>query len=131
MRVYPGNYEDYLWRVNGGGLMPPGVVEMHNNEFVTETAAAEAALAMAKAAEPAKKVNPLRLAKMREELSGVEDEMSRLEAEIAAGEQQLAVYVSADETQRTAQKLHTNRAEAERLMARWEELTAELETMGG
>lgn len=131
VRVYPGNYEDYLWRVNGGGLMPPGVVEMHNNEFVTETAAAEAALAMAKAAEPAKKVNPLRLAKMREELSGVEDEMSRLEAEIAAGEQQLAVYVSADETQRTAQKLHTNRAEAERLMARWEELTAELETMGG
>ncbi|MEP7364801.1 MAG: ABC-F family ATP-binding cassette domain-containing protein [Acidobacteriota bacterium] len=131
VRVYPGNYEDYLWRINGGGLMPPGVVEMHHNEFVTGTAAAEADPALAKAAEPAKKVNPLRLAKMREELGGIEKDLARLEAQIAEGEQQLAVYVSAEETQRTAGEVQSRRAQAERLMTRWEELTAELESQGG
>jgi ATP-binding cassette, subfamily F, member 3 len=131
VRVYPGNYEDYLWRINGGGLVPPGVVAVHQNEFVTESAShAEPELA-ARPAEPAKKVNPIRLAKMRGEAEEIERTLARLEAEIAEGEQKLGVFVSAEETQRTATAVQTARAEADRLMARWEELTTELEALGG
>ena len=131
VRVYPGNYEDYLWRINGGGLMPPGVVEMYQNEFATVSANIETEQEPAKPAEPAKKVNPLRLAKMREEIGGIEKDLARLEAEIAEGEQRLAVYVSAEETQRIATEVQSRRAAAERLMGRWVELTAELESQGG
>lgn len=131
VRIYPGNYEDYLWRINGGGQMPPGVTEIHRNELAAEVAAAEAEQAASKPAEPVKKVNPIKLAKMRDELGRVEQDLSRLESEIASDEQRLAVFVSVEESQRTAGALHTRRTEAERLMARWEELSAELESMGG
>ena len=131
VRVYPGNYEDYLWRINGGGLAPPGVVAVHQNEFVTAGASGAEAEQAAKPAEPAKKVNPIRLAKMRGEADEIERTLARLEAEISEGEQKLAVFVSAEEMQRTANAVQAARAEADRLMARWEELTTELEALGG
>ncbi|MBK7929205.1 MAG: ABC-F family ATP-binding cassette domain-containing protein [Bryobacterales bacterium] len=131
VRVYPGNYEDYLWRINGGGLAPPGVVAVHQNEFVTAGAAGAEPEQAAKPAEPARKVNPIRVAKMRGEASEIERTLARLEAEIAEGEQKLAVFVSAEEMQRTANAVEAARAEADRLMARWEELTTELEALGG
>ncbi|MBN8730862.1 MAG: ABC-F family ATP-binding cassette domain-containing protein [Acidobacteria bacterium] len=131
VRVYPGNYEDYLWRINGGGLVPPGVVAVHQNEFVTGDAAAAEPGQSVKPAEPAKKVNPIRLAKMRGEADEIERTLARLETEIAEGERKLAVFVSAEEMQRTASAVQAARAEADRLMARWEELTTELEALSG
>jgi ATP-binding cassette subfamily F protein 3 len=131
VRVYPGNYEDYLWRINGGGQNPPGVLDVFLNDFGTGTSAVEAVPAESKPAEPVKKVNPIKLAKMREELSSVERDLARLEGEIAEGERKLAVYVSAEESQRTAQDIQARRTEAEKLMARWEELQLELESQGG
>ncbi|MCC6291976.1 MAG: ATP-binding cassette domain-containing protein [Bryobacterales bacterium] len=131
VRVYPGNYEDYLWRINGGGLTPPGVLEVHRNDFAGDASAAVAEAPPVKPAEPAKKVNPIRLAKMREEIGGLESELASLESEISDGERRLAVFVSAEEQQRVASGLQERRERAEQLMARWEELTTELETLGG
>jgi len=53
-----------------------------------------------------------------------------MEAAIALCETQLQTFVSADETQRQTQELEAHKADLQRLIGEWEELTATLETAG-
>ena len=57
----------------------------------------------------------------------LEDEIPRVEASIAHTEEQLAVYVSAAETQRLTALAEELRAQLAALSAEWEELMAQLE----
>src|SRR5579885_1044506 len=117
--VYPGNYEDYLWRKTGGGptLRAPAAAE----------AAAAPAASPAPGA-PARRVNPLKLKQMQERRATVEEEVSRLESEIAEIETALANFVSVEETARLSAVLETRRASLAALMSEWEELAQLLET---
>jgi ATP-binding cassette subfamily F protein 3 len=115
VHVYPGNYEDYLWRKQGG----PEVVIARN----------------APEPEPAPvpnkhkpRVNPMKVQKMRDRLKEVEQQVAELESEIQQHESALADFKSVEETVRLNDLVTGRRKELEARVAEWEELSAELET---
>ena len=125
VNVYPGNYEDYLWRKEGGAA-----------ELAAATAAVSVEampVSVPLAAEtPAngkqqKRVNPIRLKQMQERLKFVEEEIPRIEALIGEAEQSLGVFVSAEETARVTAELDSLRARHAALTGEWEELMAQVE----
>jgi ATP-binding cassette subfamily F protein 3 len=115
--VYPGNYEDYLWRKAGGGQEPVSL----DGAAKAETAPAPVPKA------PDKRVNPIKLRKMEERRQAIEAEVARLEAEIADYEAQLANFVSAEETRRTSELLEASRSDLSRRMAEWEYVAQSIE----
>jgi ATP-binding cassette subfamily F protein 3 len=119
VHVFPGNYEDYLWRKAGG---PEAMLaETPQAAPVEEPAPVEPA----KSAKP--RVNPMKLQKMRERLKEVEHRVASLESEIRQHEAALADFKSADETVRVTELLTARRRELETQVAEWEELSGELE----
>jgi len=67
---------------------------------------------------------------MEDRLHEVEGEIARAEAAIASCETQLQSFVSAEETQRQTQELALEKADLQRLMEEWEELSGTIETAG-
>ena len=65
---------------------------------------------------------------MQDRCAFLEEEIPRIESAIAHSEDQLAVYVSAEETQRLTALAGELRAQLAALTAEWEELTAHLES---
>ncbi len=128
VHVYPGNYEDYLWRKQGG-----------SGSVIGDTAAPVAANVVPALApinglptsEPAKpgivRLNPIKLRQMKERRHAIEDEVTRLEVEIADYEAALASFVSVDETMRVNELLDARRADLEALMNEWEEVAQLIE----
>jgi ATP-binding cassette subfamily F protein 3 len=115
-RVFPGNYEDYLWRKQGGTVDLGGLVT------------AEAAPEPVDAGEKPKRLNPLKVRQMEDRASQIEREVAGKEAEIATVEQELGHFVSVEETVRLSRLIEQRRAEIAALMAEWEELSAAIET---
>jgi ATP-binding cassette subfamily F protein 3 len=123
VRVFPGNYEDYLWRkegkpldlsLNGAGPEPlpePEPVAAHANSVDKS----------------AKRVNPLKLKQMKDRCQQIERQIATTESEIASYEKQLSDFVSAEQTMRTAEMLDQRRGDLEKLMAEWELLSSEVE----
>jgi ATP-binding cassette, subfamily F, member 3 len=130
VEVFPGNYEDYLWRKEGKGSAMPdsalssvgiaGVVGVATNHNET-----------AKQVDPEakqKRLNPIKLKQMKERLQEVEEEIARFEAAIATAETALQSFVSVEETQRQTELLNRSRADLERAMNEWEETSLTLES---
>ena len=80
VHVYPGNYEDYLWRKSGAGPRPGQPPETADES--PEPEPAPAATISAPAAKPGR-LNPIKLRRMKERRREIEDEVTKLEAEIA------------------------------------------------
>ena len=74
-----------------------------------------------------RRLNPIKLKQMEERCAFLEEEVPRVEASIAHTEQQLAVYVSAAETQRLTDLAAELRAQLSSLTAEWEDLMMQLE----
>jgi ATP-binding cassette, subfamily F, member 3 len=121
VHVYPGNYEDYLWRKQGGPEGVPAAVSAQ----VEEAIAFAPAPAIEK--EKVRRMNPIRLRQMHERLAFVEEEIPRVEASIANTEHSLGVFVSVEETERLTQLLESLRKQHSLLAAEWEELMLQLE----
>src|SRR5579864_8154486 len=98
VHVYPGNYEDYLWR-KGGGASP----------IVSEEPQEPAPAPVAVASEPKKRVNPMKMKKLQERLREVEQKVAELESEIAQHEAALADFRSVEETMRLNDLVSTRR----------------------
>ncbi len=64
---------------------------------------------------------------MEERCAFLEEEVPRIEASIAHTEEQLGVYVSADETQRLTTLAEELREQLAALTAEWEELMMQLD----
>jgi ATP-binding cassette subfamily F protein 3 len=124
--VYPGNYEDYLWRKSGGGA-PVGVGGARLG--VGEEPATVAGLADTPEIKepPAKRLNPIKLRQMQERRSSIEDEVTKLEAEIADYESALSTFVSVEETTRLTGLLNQRRGDLEGLMNEWEQVSQLIE----
>jgi ATP-binding cassette subfamily F protein 3 len=124
VRVYPGNYEDYLWRKQGGGSAPTTADD-------SPAAPAPAPARTARPAEPAKatatRLNPIKLRQMKERSHAIEDEITRLEVEIADYEAALGNFVNVDETKRVTELLEARRADFEALMIEWEDVAQSIE----
>ena len=119
LTVFPGNYEDYQWRKQGGPILPP-----------TGGAAAEPLLPASTRLQPKpadKRVNPIRLRQMEERRHAIEEEVARLEAEIADHESELANYVSPEETRRLVGILEARRQNLGMLLAEWEDIAQAIE----
>jgi len=123
VHVYPGNYEDYLWRKQGG---PEKVAESLKPVSVVVPAAVVAPVVVEQKAS-VKKLNPIKLKLLAEEVEAAEGQILVLEGKIAAAETASAVYTTADEAQRVAGELDRLRVEQEALLGRWEELGTLLE----
>ena len=118
--IFPGNYEDYLWRKEGGA-----------QQLAAESAARSvtpAAVVEEDRPESKKRVNPIKLKQMTERCKELEQEIAGCEAAIAESETSLATFISNDETQRLAEALRSEKQKLAALLAEWEELSQILET---
>ena len=75
-----------------------------------------------------KRLNPIKLRQMKERQASIEEEVTKLEAEIADYEAALSNFVSVEETRRITELLDARRADLEALMAEWEDVAHALET---
>jgi ATP-binding cassette subfamily F protein 3 len=124
VEVYPGNYEDYMWRKQGGAeALQTSIVASQATPQPTNGNQAPAAPNDGKA----KRLNPIKRKQMEDRLGEVEQEISDLETAIAGCETALQAFVSAEETQRATQELAAHKAALQARLAEWEELGAALE----
>jgi ATP-binding cassette, subfamily F, member 3 len=138
VEIFPGNYEDYLWRKQGGQHVAPTLDDVPGASAAkSESAApktvpeqpsngnrsAEAAIA----AEPKKRLNPIKRKQMQDRVQELEQEISRTEDEIARLETALQSFVSAEESQRQSEELEQQKASHAALVGEWEGLSQELE----
>ncbi|WP_213805412.1 ribosomal protection-like ABC-F family protein [Granulicella sp. dw_53] len=126
VHIYPGNYEDYLWRKQGG---PDKVAASLTSASVSVAVpvAYEAPAAVAAEKSAVKRLNPIKLKQLEERLRFTEEEIPRLEEAIQAAETRLGVFASAEESQRLAAELDALRASHAAVVKEWEELALALE----
>jgi ATP-binding cassette subfamily F protein 3 len=117
VHVYPGNYEDYLWRKAGG----PEQIAAQTAVVVAEPEP------VAVAVDSKKRVNPMKLQKLQTRLRAVEQEVASLESEIARHDAELADFKSVEETVRVSEIVAERRKQLEARVAEWERVSAELE----
>jgi ATP-binding cassette subfamily F protein 3 len=117
VHVYPGNYEDYLWRKGGG---PEALAAQTPVEAPAPPPLAQ------ESENGSKRVNPIKLKKLQDRLGSLEKEVAALESEIARHEAELADFKSMEETMRLNDLVTQRRKTLETRMAEWEQLSAEL-----
>src|SRR5271157_1785568 len=124
IHVFPGNYEDYRWKKENPAAAQADAPE----EPVAAPASAPSALTEeAPAVEAARRLNPIKLRQMKERRREIEEDVTRLETEIADYEAALSNYVSAEETRRVDELLRARRKDLEDLMAEWEDVALAIE----
>jgi ATP-binding cassette, subfamily F, member 3 len=145
VEIFPGNYEDYLWRKQGGQQVAPTLDDVPGAK-TSKTAGAPflpdvgrsgvvhqpangtgSANGGEQSAAPKKRLNPIKRKQMEDRVQTLEAEISRTEDEIVRLETALQSFVSADETQRQSLELDQNKASHAALVTEWEELAQELE----
>ncbi|MGA2413873.1 MAG: ribosomal protection-like ABC-F family protein [Candidatus Sulfotelmatobacter sp.] len=145
VEVYPGNYEDYLWRKQGGSARqdesirqqlgraeaapqtaptkPNGNPENGSHRGANHPAANQTAIETAKA----KRLNPIKRKQIEDRVHSLEAEINRAETMIAECETALQEFVSAEETQRKSQQLERQKTAHAALIGEWEELSQSLQ----
>ncbi len=126
--VYPGNYEDYLWRKGAIAAAPANGTDRGAGAMASAAldTLSSAGAAPGDGTRP-KRVNPMRLRQLRERAEVLEEQIARAEAEISGYESQLANFRSAGETMRLSDLLARRRGDLGALMTEWEQISTELE----
>jgi ATP-binding cassette, subfamily F, member 3 len=130
IHVYPGNYEDYLWRKQGGPAQSVNALSSgnaHAPRAEKAKAAEHVEVARDEAGNAAKRLNPIKLKQVQERVAALEVEVPHLEAAIAETEAALAVFVSAEQSQRLTEVLGELRAELKARTEEWEQCSRQLE----
>ena len=136
VEVYPGNYEDFVWRKQGGATKLHEEISASirqtepDNGHVgavppTRPASEEAAPSNGK--KPAKRLNPIKRKQMQGRAKELEEEISSLESAIAQCEASLQSFVNAEETTRLTRELGQNRAQLQQRISEWKQIGQELE----
>jgi ATP-binding cassette, subfamily F, member 3 len=125
VELYPGNYEDYLWRKQGGAAQlqeemaiaasQPRPTDGYQPVVVAELVESKA-----------KRVNPIKRKQMEDRLVEAEREIAKKEATVAEIEVHLQTFVSAEETQRLSGDLSRLKDDLQNLMKEWEDLSESL-----
>jgi len=119
VQVFPGNYEDYLWRKQGG---PEAIVQS-----LKPTPPPVVSVPTPAPAANVKRLNPIKLKQLQDRLIFTENEMPRIEEQITQHETDLSTFRSAEESQRLSNAIAELRAKHEALMHEWEEISIALE----
>jgi len=130
VQVYPGNYEDYLWRKNGAtasttlpatnSISPASKKTPHPGTTRPQSPTAPAD-------DKQRRLNPIKFRQMKDRQRAIEDEITRLEVEIADFEQALSSYQSAEMSVEIAGMLASRKEDMTNLLAEWEEVSKALE----
>jgi ATP-binding cassette subfamily F protein 3 len=140
VEVFPGNYEDYLWRKQGGQHVAPTLDDVpgartakpepapakhstsdqptNGNRSGEATIAADASK---------KRLNPIKRKQMEDRVHKLEEEISHAEDAIARLETALQNFVNADESQRQSQELDQRKATHAVLIKEWEAMAEALQ----
>src|SRR5277367_4504513 len=127
VNVYPGNYEDYLWRKEGGAEALAAATSAAETLAAPVLSTPNGHIPGPAAKEPARRVNPIKLKQMQDRLKFVEEEIPRVEASIGNVEQSLGIFVSADETARVSRELDELRQRHSSLTHEWEVLMEQIQ----
>ena len=136
VEVFPGNYEDYLWRKQGGQHVAPTLDDVpgvkaarHEPAPAPKPAATPPANGNGSGdpAEAKKRLNPIKRKQMEDRVHDLEEEISQTEDAIARLETALQNFVSAEESQRQSEELEQHKASHAALVGEWEELAQDLE----
>jgi len=130
VEVYPGNYEDFLWRKQGGAekLQTQVSVSMKEPEPSDGRSIADPQFRPDEVAQKSsKRLNPIKLRQMQDRVQELEEEISGLETAIASCETSLQNFVSAEETTRLTRELAQNRNELQDRIAEWEQISQEID----
>jgi ATP-binding cassette subfamily F protein 3 len=144
VHIYPGNYEDYLFRKSGGltkiakeaasnphvdhatGMLKPLAPRVVVDNSAHEVVGAPAAVQPAPKSN-VKRLNPIKLKQVEDRVAQLEAELPDLEARILAAEQQQGIFTTAEAAQSVAAELDTLREQHAARTAEWEELATQLE----
>ncbi len=121
VRVFPGNYADYLWRKQGGAEQTPTL-----EDVLIGVPGAEP-IAMPARAPVAKRINPIKLKQMQDQAKELEQRIAELEAAIQQSELNFSDFVGPEQATRLAASLDAQRADLQIAMAQWEQLTEQIE----
>ena len=141
VEIFPGNYEDYLWRKEGGQHVAPTLDDVPG---ASRSRGADSAPGSASSPEiplgangnggapspadaPKKRLNPLKRKQMEDRVKQLEGEIGRTEDEIVQLETALQSFVSAEETQRQSLALEHQKATHSALLQEWEEVSETLQ----
>ncbi len=149
VEIFPGNYEDYLWRKQGGQRVAPTLDDVpdvkpikaagapllagvaRSGDFSAANGSSHPANGDSSGREqsetPKKRLNPIKRKQMEDRARELEEEIGCVEAAIAHLEASLQNFVSAEESQRQSQELDQNKASHAALIKEWEELSGELQ----
>ena len=120
VRVFPGNYHDYLWRKGGEQKRP-------HAERRSDRGSAGGADSYACAGSSAKRINPLKLKQLEDQAQSLEEQIASLESEIQQSETALSTFVGAEEALRLSTLLAEQREQLEKAMSEWEQVTGQIE----
>jgi len=131
VEIYPGNYEDYLWRKQGRAAaaaeIPKPSIPSSSAVPSAQPVNGDCAPAAGPSEPKAKRMNPIKRQQMEDRLHEIEEGIARAEAAIALCETGLQSFVSAEETQRQTQELARRKTDLQSLMKEWEELSGSLQ----
>jgi ATP-binding cassette, subfamily F, member 3 len=144
VEIFPGNYEDYLWRKEGGHHVTPTLEDVPGRKTKSAGALLPAAVAgsgsqpvatgqpangnrSGESLDTKKRVNPIKRKQMEDRIHELEEKISRTEAEVERLETALQNFVSAEDSQRQSQELEEHKASHAALIAEWENLSEELQ----
>ena len=138
VEIFPGNYEDYLWRKQGGQHVAPTLDDVPGASTPKPSASKPAISGQPSngnhrgetevTAEISKKrLNPIKRKQIEDRVQELEGEISRTEDAIARLETELQNFVSVEESQRQSRELDEHKADHAALVSEWEELSQSLE----
>ncbi len=126
VEIFPGNYEDYMWRKQRSD----GGEDSEAEKVASAPTLSDVPGYVPPNAEPRKRMNPIKLKQMQDRCQELEEEIANLEGGIAECERELQSFVSVEETQRHTDRLARLRADLPPRIAEWEGLSQALETSG-
>jgi ATP-binding cassette subfamily F protein 3 len=125
VQVFPGNYEDYLWRKEGKQAEP---VPEPAPQPAKQTPGPRPPTPDPAGRRPASaRLNPIKLRQLKQHRREIEDEITRLEVEVADYEQALVNFTSAEESMRLSELLNARRTDLVNLMTEWEDVAQTIE----
>ena len=146
VHIYPGNYEDYLWRKQGGPEKttvaltaslkptpsPPSsssvvILTLNEEKGKDPRISSEAPQMLEEPKNPVKRLNPIKLKQLEDRVAAIEQQLSTIDSRIITAEESLGHYTSAEESQRTAAQLESLRIQRNILTTEWEEHATALE----
>ena len=135
VEIFPGNYEDYLWRKQGGQHVAPTLDDVPGVVLAKADPVKSAPApptnghhgGLTAAESPKKRLNPIKRKQMEDRVHELEEEISRTEDAIVRLETAMQSFVSAEESQRQSDELSQHKSSHATLVEEWEEKSKELE----